>query len=242
MESCPTYGQCSRSCRPLQENRHRQAWLIFVPVAVVALVAKMATRALKIPDDAAEWTDVAVMALAVGWSAVWLYGARLAGRHGMVRFIAALVLMLAFGGLSYLAHLGLDNTDGLLSISISHGIASVVLLVGMMRSGRSCRNEFRRGKFMRRLFATMVLVALLPAVVTATLSAILGDFGSLALMIFVQMSIMCVAAATMLYLLNVPFMLLAFNSPFYGAIFHAVFCPEGPRNAAPRAAEALPVG
>lgn len=210
-----------------KENRHRQAWLIFVPVAVVVLVAKMATRALKVPDDAAELTGVAVMALAVGWSAVWLYGSRLAGRHGMVRFIAALVLMLAVGGLSIVSHLGMENSDDLLSVFIAHGVSSLVLLLGMMRSGRSCRDEFRRGKFMRRLFSTVAVLALLPAVATAVLVAILVRlevFGDA----LVKLSIMGIAVALMLYLLNLPFMLLAFNSPFYGARFHALFCPEKP--------------
>ena len=81
---------------------------------------------------------------------------------------------------------------------------------------------------MRRLASTMALVALLPAVVTASIWAVIGDSGSLALAVLVQMSIMGIAAAVTLYLLNLPFMLLAFNSPFYRARFHALFCPEKP--------------
>lgn len=216
-----------------KENRQRQTWLIFVPVAVVAVVARMATRLLSVPDDAAEWFGIAVMSLAVAWAALWLSGHRLAGRHGAVRFIAALVLMLAVGGLSVVSHLGLDNTDDLLNVSISHAVASTVLLLGMMRSGRSCRDGFRRGKFMRRLFSTMAVVALLPAVVTSVLWAILGGFGSFALIVLVQLSIMGIAVAGMLYLLNLPFMLLAFNSPFYAARFHAMFCPERPLDSGP---------
>jgi hypothetical protein len=211
-----------------KENRHRQAWLIFAPVVVVVLVARMPTRLLGGPDDVTEWFGIAVMSLAVAWAALWLAGHRLAGRQGFIRFIAALVLMLAVGGLSVVSHLGLDNTDDLLSLSICHGVSSAVLLLGMMRSGRSCRDEFRRGKFMRRLFSTMALVALLPAVVTTSIWAIIGDFGSFALVVFVQMSLMGIVAAGMLYLLNLPFMLLAFNSPFYRARFHALFSPENP--------------
>lgn len=211
-----------------KENRHRQAWLIFVPVAVVALVVRMSTRLLAVPDDAAEWFGIAVMSCALAWAAVWLAGHRLAGRHGFIRFIAALVLMLAVGGLSIVSQLGLDNTDDLLSVSIAHGVSSVVLLVGMMRSGRSLRGDFRRWKFMRRLFSTMAVIALLPAVVTTALWTILGGFGRFLLVALVPMSIMGIAAALMLYLLNLPFMLLAFNSPFYAARFHELFCPKKP--------------
>jgi hypothetical protein len=209
-----------------KENRHRQAWLIFVPVAVVALVARMPTRLLGGPDDVAECLSIAVMSGAVAWAAVWLAGHRLAGRHGFIRFIAAIALMLAVGGLSIVSQLGLDNTNDLLILSIWHGVASAVLLLGMMRSGRSCRDEFRPGKFMRRLFSTMAVVALLPAVVTASIWAMIGDFDSLALVNLVQMSAMGIVAAGTLYLLNLPFMLLAFNCPFYKARFHALFSPE----------------
>jgi hypothetical protein len=207
------------------ENRHRQAWLIFVPVVVVALVATMATRLLTIPDDAAEWFGIAAMSCALAWAAVWLAGHRLAGSRGFIRFTAALVLMLVVGGLSIVSHLGLDNNDDLLSVSIALAVASTVLLLGMMCAGRLCRDEFRRGKFMRWLFLAMAVLALLPAAVAAILYAILGGFGGFAVVVFVQMSIMGVAVAGILYLLNLPFMLLALSSPFYEARFHAMFCP-----------------
>jgi hypothetical protein len=42
----------------------------------------------------------------------------------------------------------------------------------------------------------------------------------------IQLGIVSLTTAGMLYLLNLPFMLLAFNSPLYGARFHAMFCPQ----------------
>ncbi len=179
-----------------------------------------------VPDETAEWFGIAVMSCAAAWAAVWLRGDRLARWHGVARFIVALVLMLAVGGLSCVSHLGLDNAEDLRSISISHGVSSAVLLLGMMLSGRSCRSGFRRGQFMRRLFSTMFLVAMAPALLTATIAAFVGGFGAFVLFAFVQVSILSVVAAGMLYLLNLPFMLMAFNSPFYGERFHALFCPE----------------
>jgi hypothetical protein len=70
----------------------------------------------------------------------------------------------------------------------------------------------------------MAVLALLPAVITAVLWAILGGFGSLVLVVLVQMSIMGIAVAGMLFLLNLPFMILVFNSPLYGERFRALFC------------------
>lgn len=211
----------------LAENRQRQAWLIFVPLAVVALVGKMLPRVTGAPTETAEWFSIATVSAAIAWAAVWLLGRRLAARRGIGRFIAAIVVLLAVGGLSSLLCVGPDNAEDLRGLFVAHGVASVVLLLGMMRAGRSCRDEFHRGRFMRRLFSSMVLAALIPVLLVLTLSVLVGGIEATRILIAViQLATMSLVAAGTLYLLNLPFLLLAFNSAFYNARFHALFCPQ----------------
>jgi len=214
----------------LKENRHRQAWLIFLPLAVLAIVWRMATRLLMVSDDSAEWLGIVMMSCATAWATVWLVGPWFARRHWSVRFIAALVLMLVVGELSCLSRLGFESTEDVPGMSIAQGICSAGLLAAMMLGGRSCRDGFRRGRLMGWLFVWMAILAL------ASLSLLMGIMVAVsisrvemllfAIIALIQVAIGSAFLAAVVYLFNLPFMVLAFRSPFYRARFHCLFCPE----------------
>jgi len=213
----------------LKENRCRQAWLIFLPVAVLEIGWRMAARLLAVSDDAAEWFGIVLMSLAMAWAAVWLRGQRLAAWPKGVRFIMALSLMVAVQLLSCLSYLGIEDTGDLFNISVASGLCSAVLLLGMALSGRSCRRGFRRGRFMGLLFLWMVVTTVVSLLLLmGVVMSRNGPDVSLVVTALIQVAIGSFFIAAALYLLNVPFMLLAFNAPFYTARFHAVFCPETP--------------
>lgn len=214
----------------LKENRCRQAWLIFLPVAVLEIGWRMAARLLAVSDDAAEWFGIVLMSWAMAWAAVWLRGQRLAAWPKGVRFIMALSLMVAVQLLSCLSYLGREGIEDLPGFAIASAFSSGVLLLGMTFSAHSCRDGFTRGRFMGRLFAWLLLVAVvcLSLFVVAMVCILDGGGGLPVLMALIQVAIGSSLVAGLLYLGNLPFMLLAFNAPFYTARFHAVFCPETP--------------
>ena len=220
-----------------KENRRRQAWLIFLPLALLALLWRMPVRLLAIPEETAEWFGMIVMSCGMAWAAVWLRAHRLARWPKAVAFILAWALMLAIGGIACLSHLGLENWGDWLSIFSGHAICSAGLLLGMAMAGRSCRHGFRRGRFMGRLYLWTALAAALALSALFTVAAVFLVLGAREMLaqMFVMMSIQVVMGslffATALFLLNLPFLVLAFNSPFYRERFHALFCPESPLTA-----------
>jgi hypothetical protein len=216
----------------LKENRHRQAWLIFLPLAVLALVWRMPATLLGMPDETAEWFGMVVMSCGMAWAAVWLLAHRLARWHKAIRFILAWALMLAIGGIACLSHLGLESRDDWISIFSGHAICSTGLLLGMALSGLSCRHGFRRGPFMGWLFAWTALAAAVAMSIFAVAMIVLVERSILmAVLVLFQVVLLSLFFSIVLYLFNLPFMILAFKSPFYRERFYALFCPASPLTA-----------
>jgi len=99
----------------------------------------------------------------------------------------------------------------------------------MALAGRSCRHGFRRGLFMGALIGWTALAAAL-ATSIFVFSAAIFAWPEWWMLVFalIQQVIMSLFLALALFLLNLPFLLLAFNSPFYRERFHALFCRAGP--------------
>jgi hypothetical protein len=206
-------------------NRRWQAWLIFLPPIAIALGWQMFARLVGFRTSDAESVGLVFVSCAAGWAAFWLLGDRLAQCHGIVRFIAAAFLMTAFGSIGALAS-GLDDSEELLAISIAAGVFGSAVAFGTMLTGRTCRNPRGRGRFM------VVLLAWTGLVVTLSLSCYLF-VGSIVLGLpgpGLAEALSALAGASAIvtgiaYLVNLPFLLLAFNSPFYADRFRALFFP-----------------
>ena len=55
-------------------NRHRQAWLILIPLGLVLLVWRMPATLFSLPDGATETMGFFVVSLVMAWTMVWLSG------------------------------------------------------------------------------------------------------------------------------------------------------------------------
>lgn len=206
-----------------KENRRWQAWMIFLPLGVVAIAWRMLARLFAASDGTSEMVAVVVMSCAMGWAIVWLMGHHLGKWCQPARFFAALALLAAVGGFACVSYLGKFDSDYLPTLATFVGVISAVLLLAMTLSGRACR----RGRFMRLLFAWIALTAMATLTLCGA-SALLLTGGDVAMLPgeILYCAVMSLLASCAVYLFNLPFMLLAFNNPFYRARFHAIFCPE----------------
>lgn len=111
-------------------NRTGQAWLILVPVALVAVAWRMTSRLFGLPGDFEAGMGFVVNSLAVGWAAVWLLRPWPAERAGFARFLLALAVMAAAGVLGYWGHFGTSYVGDMTPMVIFYGISAVTLLAG----------------------------------------------------------------------------------------------------------------
>jgi hypothetical protein len=225
-------------------NRRPQAWLIFLPLIAVALGWRMLTRLFGIPDGDSDLFGSVAMSCAAGWAAFWLLGDWLAQRHGVLRFLAAAALMTGCGAISVLPELGSADTEELLAVSIAAGAFGSAMALGSLLAGRSCRNCFRCGRFMvLLLWWTVVEVGVgLGLLCSISFAVALGSGQPAPLMMLWGLAVFFLMFTGAIYLVNLPFMLLAFNSPFYASRFRSLFFPaatgwEDPRYVPPLSTE-----
>jgi hypothetical protein len=228
-------------------NRHRQAWLILIPPMLLIALWQLLARLVSMPDES-ETTGLLLLSLAVGWSAVWLLGHLLGRRSRIVTFFLMLGLMLAIGVSYCNVYLSAEPGD-LRGELVGYGLAAALLLLPIMLAARSCRERYSPRRFLGRLLAwTLAIASVVPLGYAFTILSLLivglAGWGAeiepleRPLLIWHPMIIMIVGALLAtgaLYLFHLPFLILAFKSPFYHERLEELFgiargvCPEAER-------------
>jgi hypothetical protein len=206
-------------------NRHRQAWLILIPLALVLLVWHMPTVLLGMSDGSAEILGCLIVSFAMAWAAVWLLGHRLGSRRRTTTFFLILAVMLAVGVLSIFCLGDMDDPSmPLVAYATYLGFAVVCFLVAMMLSSRFCRKRFSPRRFglwlLVWLGALCVGLALLVYLVANTMARQpVGGF----LEGLIVIPMMAAILAGIVYLVNLPFLILSLKNPFYRRRLEAMF-------------------
>ena len=197
-------------------NRHRQAWLIFVPLGVVLLLWSMFVRLLSMPSDPQQRFGFVVVTAAMAWAAVWLLGHWLGRRSRFLTFLGMWLVMDAVGAASYFCHYG-GGLDELAPMLITYGVFIVFPALGTTLAGFSCRKRFSPGRFLAWLLMwTVVPCMLLPLLWMSLILFAAGPPPGQLPMIALMLTVSSAVLGGLVYLWNLPFLVLAFKCPFYG--------------------------
>ncbi|TVS14755.1 MAG: hypothetical protein EA424_18340 [Planctomycetaceae bacterium] len=211
-------------------NRCAQAWLIVLPVLAVQLGWSMFARLLSLPVGVAENAGGVLVALAVSWAAVWLVAPWLTQRLIPVGLALALLLMWGVGGVySFSAYdMASLNQAGVSILAVLLG--SAVLLSSTVLTATCCRRSARPERFLPwalwwTVVVTLMLVALLATVLMIGPFIIMGlldgngawDVVSVVLGMMIGLLIWGGVLGVAIYLVNLPFLLLARQSPLFRA-------------------------
>jgi hypothetical protein len=221
----------------IKENRRFQAWAILIPLLVIVVVCQMLANLIANPSAEAEGFHTFVVTLATAWAMVWLVGFWVASRHRSLMLPVAVLVMLAVGLLSYLCDgraLNFENVGP----SAYYIVSVLALLLPLLLSSRSCRKVYSPQRFMLWLWLWMPLTLAGVLVLGAgglflfmdVTTGLLGLAHILIMMPFA--ALMGGLCGVLLYLLNLPFMLMAFRSPFYHQRFCKVFGLQAAADAA----------
>ena len=156
---------------------------------------------------------------------VWLLGHRLKSRYRTVTFFFMLGLMLAIGLLSYYCRLGFEGINSLFPMADLYSPCVLVLLLGTIFTARFCRKRCTLRRFLGWLPAWTGVVAFVVFLTYPAMLA-LAMFGSSVkglLPSVMPVLTMGMILGGMVYLLNLPFLILAFKNPFYRQRFEALF-------------------
>jgi MFS family permease len=198
-------------------NRDRRAWLILIPLVVVLLAWQMPFRLLSASDGTTAAFGFPIVTGVMAWCMVWLLAFHLGNRP----FFLALAVMLAVGLLSYYSHFGADEGLGSLNYLIPYGLCAFIPLAAMTYTGHLCRKNYSQSRFLGRLIVWNILVgmgALLAFVVIVisitTLVVRQIDLGQMIFLVIYAI-VASIILGGILYVLNLPFLVLAFKNPFY---------------------------
>jgi hypothetical protein len=208
-----------------RENRRRQAWLILIPLALLIGLWDMPFRLLSVPVSSAEVFGFLVAALATGLGAVWLLGERIAAGSRTRTFLLALAVMLAAGGTAYVADYGPSVSDDTLPMLIVFGVLGLIVLAATSLAARCCGTRYRRGPFMAwlALWMPVVAAAILLCYVAVILLLVIRQGPGEFILALASVSVGALVVGGVSYLVNLPFMILAFKCPFYDDRFRKLY-------------------
>jgi hypothetical protein len=217
----------------VRSNHCFQAWLIVLPVLAVQLGWSMLARLVSLPPGGAESFGGVLVALAASWAAVWLLASWFAQRGILAGMALALGLMSATGSAYFVTVYDLGSMDQAVFTIISFLAGALILLGASALAAVSCRRWSGSKRFHGWLLlwtvASTILLTMLIAIVALVGPMLLGGlfvgmgpFELVAMLLSVLFASLIGGGlfGAMLYLVNLPFLLLAKNSPFYRERFH----------------------
>jgi hypothetical protein len=215
-----------------ERNRNWQAWLILVPAAVVAAPWQALSGLLPVASSEIDAIAFFFTSLATTWAILWLMADWFQKLHGATALGLAAIVLLATGVLGSLSFFGDVEAEAWVPMIGLHAGSAMALLAAMALSGRSCGGEYQAGPF---LLWTMVWivpsVGLGLCVFACVMVAVLGMGGAEMLLFAVPMVIGgSIFGSVVLYLMNLPFLLLAFLCPLYRGRLQGAFRVREPGN------------
>lgn len=227
----------------VRENRNRQAWLILIPFLLLSeILWPWTERILAMLSQRVDRDGLPLLWLIVVWTAVWLTSPWLIRRRPAIAFVLVLASAVIVGigtefGLHqymYVNELQIFYFVGLYVSQTTYLIGILALLLAFTLSAFCCRRTYRPRRFLVWL-ALWLLVAVAVGVTCEVvwMASKYGRFDILPSRL-PQIGLATLRTATALYLLNLPFVILAFRCPMYRDRFHKLLrLPECVPDATP---------
>lgn len=219
-------------------NRDRRAMLILVPLVVVALLWLLLKKAVGMPSSSAYRFDVWVGSLAAGLAVLWLLSPYLARRRGTARFFGAITVLVAVAYVGSLSYATWFSPETALHVIVL-ALLGLVLLLALAIAARRYRRGGGHVRFMVGLALWTVIgtVAILCGYFVVTGVFLSGLRGGMLVGVLPRVGLVGLVLGAGLYVLNLPFMVLGFVSPFFRDRMQACLglnpVPKGPDVTAP---------
>jgi hypothetical protein len=197
-----------------KENRNRQTWLILIPIGVLLGILYLPVISRLMDPLTAERVGFLLGTGVLAWSVVWLIGHWLGGGSRRRTFCLILVVMFAIGLLSCLCQF--EDAEDLAPLLIIYGLCIFDLLLAMMIAGYVCRKKYTPQRFLglSLLWTCAVAMGLAASfgILMIVITSALQTTAIKTAIVFIPLSLFL---GGIIYLINLPFLILAFNSHFY---------------------------
>lgn len=204
-----------------KSNHNRRALLIFVPLVFVNLLWLLFKKLSGMSSSDAQQFDILFQSMAIGIAVLWLIAPKFGGSNGFVRFCMSVGILAVVAGLGTLSYYtGFSGETAVCLVLLV--FMSIVLLLALTVAGWLCKRRYLPVRYMLWLGLCTLF---------GSVAALLGFFIVLTLFIFpsqvklvsmfFEVVVVGLAFGACLYVLNLPYMILAFYSPFFRERFFA---------------------
>jgi hypothetical protein len=220
----------------VKENRDLHAWTILIPFLLLSeILWPWMDRLFSLSSPSMEHYGASLQWLLVGWTAIWLLGPWLARVRPLLNFALAVMLAALIG---VAAQFGSYGNAYLNMQLLDYAVWMFALLVAMVFSAACCRKKYSPRRFLAWLVPWMVVgvtVGIACEFAWLLLPRYLAGGRPPDLSLLSRLVIACLCEAGILYVLNLPFMILAFRVPTYRERFRRVLRLPLPPDASPAA-------
>jgi len=208
----------------VKANRNPRALLILVPLLIINLLWSILEKARPFPSSTMAVFDQVFASLTVGIAVLWLLCHKLGNRNRFVTFILALVVLAVIGLVGAISYgMGFSQETAMLAIFLA--VLAFTMLFAFVLTGWQCRKRYGGLRFTLWLAMWTVAVSTVAmlgyfgiALVIMTISGhIPSNWSSVLLVIPIGGLIL----GGCLYVINLPFMILALRSVFFRERFYA---------------------
>ena len=199
----------------LRENKKGAALLILLPMLLVWGIWRGFAAVMGIPDEAMSLLGSIVIALATGFTTVWLLGERIGNRHRFMTFLLAAAVML---GCFALMLAEIETPMYRIQAGVFGAFSVLILLGGFVFAGALCRNRFGPVRFAVRMALGLLICVTLILGVYLTILIFQHDMWGQTIFLF----FMILMYAGVYWIITLPFLVLFFVNGFWRQRFAAV--------------------
>jgi hypothetical protein len=203
----------------IKDNRNPRAPAIIVPLLVVYLLWSGFVNLMNFPSSARLQFDPLFYSFASGIALLWLLGHKLGNRNRFITFLLALLIMTAVSIVGQASYGGFSEQRIIFIIFMIS--LSLAVLISFVLSGWRCRHDFNGKRFTLWLAPWMVLSTLAAMTIFMTVMFVYQGVPGRITPVLLQMLVTAVLVGLVLYVINLPFMIMALNSPLYRERFYA---------------------
>jgi len=218
----------------VRDNRDPRVLLIFIPIVLIHLLWSRFQSILGAPSDILMVLGMLVDAFIVGMAVLWLLAYKLGNRNRFVSFLLALVVLVAVSIVAVVSSQAWSSRAALgLLVIQALGIATMLLV--FVLAGWHCRKRYGPWRFMLWMALWTIVISLVGMITFFLIAEGASDPSEELIRQIPQVLLVGFIFAICVYMLNLPFMILAFVTPFFRERFYAYFhlksmsisCPSG---------------
>ncbi|MHC4435847.1 MAG: hypothetical protein ACYS3S_00700 [Planctomycetota bacterium] len=206
----------------IRENRDPYVLLIFIPIFLVRLFWSRFQPILGAPSEVLEVFRALIDAFAIGLAVLWLLAYKLGNRNLIITFLLALVVLAGVTVIAVVSYQVLvPFMDYDLVIFQSLGIATMLLI--FVLAGWRCRKRYGPWRFMLWMALWTIAISIVSFLTFFLIAEGPSDPIEEIIRQMPQVLLVGLIFAICIYVLNLPFMILAFTTPFFRKRFYAYF-------------------